>query len=81
MTLDRALTWFIGAWLIFVLIFTVMSFAGMIVAAPTFWSGVAQVSAEPFNIKFCITLILFLSPALAAIWWRDKRRERDRTSN
>jgi type III secretory pathway component EscS len=80
MTLDKVLTWFIGAWVGLVFILTMASFAGTMIAAPTFWAGVTAIQDElsPFNIKYYLTMAVLLSPALGALWWRDKRRVQHR---
>jgi hypothetical protein len=72
--LDRFLSMFINAWLTLVALFTVASFAGTISDAPSFWDGLSAVWGEIMGIKLYATLILFLSPAIAALWWKEQRR-------
>jgi len=83
MTADRALTWFIRIWIGLLLILLAMSFAKMMVAAPTFRDGLARIrdELEPFNFRFYLTGFLALSPALLALSWRDRRRRRARNSS
>lgn len=82
MTLDKILTWFIGTWMFLVFVLAMMSVAGLMLAAPSIWAGLLEIRDElnPFNVKYYFTLILLLSPALLAMVWRDKRRQRSKQS-
>jgi hypothetical protein len=83
MTLDRALTWFIGIWIGLVFILTMTSFAATMLAAPTVWDGLAKIRDElhPSNYRLYVTVFLLLSPAILAMGWRDRRRRRAKNSN
>jgi hypothetical protein len=83
MTLDKALTWFIGIWIGLVFVFTMTSFAGTMIAAPTFWDGLAMIrdELEPFNYRFYLIVFLALSPALVALGWRNGRRMRAKNNS
>ena len=79
---DRALTWFIYAWCGFA---AVCAFAKIIEAAllASTWYGSIGAAVttlwdmfDPFNIKHFVAELIFLSPALGAFWWREKRKER-----
>lgn len=78
MTLDKALSWFVVGWLWVVVILTLMSFTGTVISAPSIWTGLLRVRDElnPFNFRYYFTMILLLSPALLAMWWRDKRQQK-----
>jgi hypothetical protein len=58
------------------IVITMFTFARLWTEAPTFWSGLLAIVDEATNYKLYLTIALFSSPALAAMWWREKRRTR-----
>jgi hypothetical protein len=83
MTLDKVLTWFIGIWIGLLFVLAMICFAETIIAAPTFWDGIARIRDElqPSNYRFYLTAFLLLSPAIIVLGWRDGRRRRKKKSN
>jgi len=77
-TIDRILGWFISFWCFVVFVLLLADFTGIMRRAPTIWSGVSGILDEisPTNYKLFITLLIFLSPALLALWWRERRRRK-----
>lgn len=74
--MDNALLWFIRIWVGLVIVVNLAAVAGIIVTATSFgeaWSQVTMVFS-PFNLVNVAMELLFLSPALAAAWWLDRRR-------
>ena len=74
--MDKALTWFINSWLALVVVANVAAVVGFFVGAATFWDGLTRIKEvySPFNFANFITEVLSLSPALGAMYWRDRRR-------
>jgi hypothetical protein len=72
--IDKILTWFINVWLFLILIITIFTFARLWTDAPTLWDGLFAIVGEAINYQLYLTVALFSSPALTAIWWREKRR-------
>jgi hypothetical protein len=74
--MDKALTRFINGWLILVLLANVVAVVGFFVGAATFWDGWTRVREvySPFNFTNFIMEVVSLSPALGAMYWRDRRR-------
>ena len=77
MTLDRALTWFIWAWISLIVLMNVVAIVGFMGTAPSFWAGVAKIqdTYSPFNVINWLVELVSLSPALGAMLWRDRRRK------
>lgn len=75
-SMDKALTWFINSWLILVLLANLVAIVGFFVGAETFWDGWTRVREvySPFNVANFIMEVVSLSPALGAMYWRDRRR-------
>lgn len=75
--MDKALTWFIRIWVGLIVLLNVAAIIGFFATAPSFWAGIARVQEtySPFNVVNWIVEVISLSPALAAMWWRDKRRK------
>jgi hypothetical protein len=71
--MDRILTWFINAWTIVTLIAILMGFGGMMLKE----GGIAMIGASLIDYRFYFTVALIFSPALAAMWWKEKRRSRN----
>jgi hypothetical protein len=78
MTLDKAMTWFIGFWVGLVVLINVVAMIGFMMAAPTMWAGIAQIQEiySPFNIKNWIAEVVAVSPAFAVFAWQNRRRSR-----
>lgn len=74
--MDKALTWFIRAWIVFALLVNAAAVIGMFLSAETFWAGWKQFTQtySPFNVANVFMELILLSPALGAIYWRDRRR-------
>jgi hypothetical protein len=74
--MDKALTWFIRSWLVLVLLANVAAVVGFFLGAATVWDGWMQVKEtySPFNISNFVMEMVSLSPALGALYWRDRRR-------
>lgn len=81
-TMDNALTWFIRVWIALFIAINLLGMAATF-AVHGFWGGISEVQRilNPFNIANIIFQIMLLSPALAAYWWREKRRVRRLTRN
>jgi hypothetical protein len=80
--MDKALTWFINGWVTIAVLANIAAIVGFIVSAHSLSSGLTQVldTYSPFNIiNFLAELALF-SPAMGAMYWRDKRRASKRLS-
>lgn len=77
-TLDKALTWFASGWVILIVAVNLAAIAGLMLTAASFGAGVAKVRDiySPFNIVNWLAELIALSPALAAYWWRERRRAR-----
>lgn len=78
MTVERALTWFIWIWAGLVFALNLAAVAGMILSANSFWEAWSRIedTYSPFNFWNLAAEIAVLSPALAAVLWRDSRRKR-----
>jgi hypothetical protein len=74
---DRFLTWFINAWVVVVAVLVPLGFCGIVLKAPSFWSGLSAVWDHLLDVRFYLTVVLLMSPALAALWWK-KRRQRSK---
>jgi hypothetical protein len=74
--MDKALTWFINCWVALVVLANVAAVVGFFVVAATFWDGWKRVTEtySPFNVANFIMEVVSLSPALGAMYWRDRRR-------
>ena len=74
--MDKALTWFINSWFLLVLLANVAAVVGFFMGAATFWDGLTRVreTYSPFNISNFVMEMVVLSPALGALYWRDRRR-------
>jgi hypothetical protein len=51
--------------------------------APSVWSGIWAAQEkwfDSFNVVHFVAEIIFISPALIAIYWRDRRREKVRAT-
>lgn len=75
--MDRALTIFGWAWTGLAFVVNIVAIVGLFLGAGDFWGGLARVQEvySPFNfINYFLELALF-APAIAAFWWRDRRRE------
>lgn len=74
--MDKALTWFINCWVALFILANVVAVVGLFVGAKSFWDGWTQVTEtyNPFNVGNYIVELAVLSPALGAMYWRNKRR-------
>jgi hypothetical protein len=74
--MDKALTWFIRVWLVLVLLANVAAVVGFFLGTATVWDGWMKVKEtySPFNIANFVMEMAVLSPALGAMYWRDRRR-------
>ena len=72
---DMALTWFINIWVGSVVGINVAAIIGFMSVAPTVWAGIGTIQEvySPFNVWNWLLELLALSPALVAIWWRERR--------
>jgi hypothetical protein len=75
---DKILAWFVNLWLFLIFVITMLAFARLWTEAPTFSTGLLAIVDEASNYKLYLTIALFSSPALVAMWWREKRRTRTR---
>lgn len=73
---DKVLTWFIWGWCVLVVLANLAAVIGFFVAAPSLKAGWIQVEEiySPSNVTNLLAEIAVLSPAIAAAYWRDKRR-------
>ena len=76
--LDNALTWFAKVWVRLIIALNFILIIGLVITAPTTWSGVVNLLAiySPLNVWSWIAEVVALSPAFAAIAWRDRRLKR-----
>src|SRR6267378_1836044 len=74
--MDKALTWFINSWFALVLAVNGVAVVGFFVGAATFWDGLTRVREvySQFNVANFIMEVVSLSPALGAMYWRNRRR-------
>ncbi len=74
--MDKVLTWFINCWVALVVLANVAAIVGFFVGAATFWDGWKRImeTYSPFNVAIFIMEVVSLSPALGAMYWRDRRR-------
>ena len=74
--MDKALTWFINGWIALAVLVNVVAVVGLFVGAATFWAGWTRVTEtySPFNVANMFMELLLLSPALGAMYWRNRRR-------
>ena len=81
MTLDRAVTWFIGLWIGLVILLNIVAVLGFVMSAPTVWAGIAKIqdTYSPLNLWNWIAEVVSLLPALGALAWRNRRRSRGAT--
>jgi len=79
--MDKALTWFIRIWIALAFGVNVVAIAGMFMASG-FWEGLSRVqdTYSPFNIINYVMEVVLISPALAAFWWQERRRNKRLTS-
>jgi membrane protein implicated in regulation of membrane protease activity len=77
-TLDRAMTWFIGVWVGLVVLINVVAMIGFMMGAPTVWAGIAQIQDiySPFNVRNWMAEVIAVSPAVAVLAWQGRRRSR-----
>lgn len=74
--MDRALTWFATGWGALAILVNVIAIIGLFIGAESFWAGLNRFwdTYSPFNLwNWGAELVLF-SPAIGAMWWRDRRR-------
>jgi hypothetical protein len=71
--LDKVIAGFITLWLSLIALVTVFDFIGIFRRAPTVWSGFLDTWDEVFNYKLYLTIMIVSSPALLAIWWKQRR--------
>ena len=73
--LDNSLTWFAKVWVRLIIALNFILIIGLVITAPTMWSGVVNLLAiySPLNVWSWIAEVVALSPAFAAIAWRDRR--------
>ena len=52
----------------------------LVATAPSWWSGILAVQEKwsPFNVVHFTAELIFLSPAIGAFIWQERRRERNR---
>lgn len=77
--MDTALTWFIRIWTgLFAIAFALS--VGFVFVTEGSWVGLAKLQKwlSPFNLASLIVNAVLLSPALAAYWWRERRREKQK---
>jgi hypothetical protein len=74
--MNALLTGFIYAWSALALCFIMLLNFFTLTGEPTLWAGVEKLQAiwSPFNIVNYAAVVITLSPALGAYWWREKRR-------
>jgi hypothetical protein len=75
MILDNSLTWFAKVWVRLIIALNFILIIGLVITAPTILSGVVNLLAiySPLNVWSWIAEVVALSPAFAAIAWRDRR--------
>jgi hypothetical protein len=79
---DRALLWFAYAWISFAIICLIAKVIEAALHASTWYGsiGIAVTTMwemyDPLNIIHLVAEIIFISPALGALWLRGKLRER-----
>lgn len=75
--MNTFLKWFIGLWVTVAIGINVVAIVGMFMH-DGFWGGLGRVqhTYSPFNIFNWIMEVVLLSPALAAAWWLERRKQR-----
>jgi hypothetical protein len=76
--MDTVLTWFARGWAALVLFANLVAVIGFIVGAPTLREGLTRIADtySPFNLINLAVEVVVLSPAIAVVYWRDRRRAR-----
>ena len=76
----KILTVFINCWVVLIVLLNFIAIIIMLITSPTLWDGFVRVrdTYQPFNIWNYIAEVIALSPALLAIYIRDRMREKRR---
>ena len=76
--MDRALTWFINGWFVFAALVNIVAMIGLFVGAGSLSGGWLRVTGifGPLSFVNLIAELVLLPPALAAVYWREKRANR-----
>jgi hypothetical protein len=76
--MDRALNWFIRIWIWIVVGVNIIAVVGLFKSAHGFVNGWLSVSEvySPFNVKNWLLEMAFISPALGAYAWLERRKKR-----
>jgi hypothetical protein len=77
--IDKALTLFFYLWCGFAAALAVLDILRIIGTAPNLWAGIVGAQEQwfgPTNVFHWFAEIIFLSPAIGALMWRERRRER-----
>ena len=80
--MNRLLTVFIWIWVTGVLLLNFISMAGFFLTM-SFWEAVAKIqdTYSPFNVWTHGLNVVLLLPAIAAYFWRDRRRNKAEATN
>jgi hypothetical protein len=79
---DRSLLWFAYAWIGFAIICLISKVVVAALHASTWYDSIGnavttiQDMYDPFNVVFYVSEAIFISPALGALWLREKLRQR-----
>lgn len=76
--MDKALTWFIWLWMGLVIALNAFAIFGIFLSTNDAWQTWTwmQDTYSPFNFYNLIAEAIVMSPALGAVFWRDRRRKR-----
>lgn len=76
--MDKFLTWFAYAWFTIAVLLNILAIFSAFMMADSVWGAWETIQEwySPINVVNYIAEIGVLSPGLAAIWWRNKRREK-----
>jgi hypothetical protein len=74
--MDKTLTWFIRCWVVLAVVVNVVAMFGLFLGAANFRAGLARVREiySPFNVFNFLAEMVLLSPAIAALYLRNRRR-------
>lgn len=79
MILNRVLLWFVILWCCGVAILTFGELWHRLSTASSFWEGWTRFAdfSGPFNVRYYLSRIILLIPALVAYLWREHRMGRE----
>jgi hypothetical protein len=75
---DRLLAGFAAVWGLLILAICLLDIVYDFTHAPSLWQGWIAMGNDwnPFNLRRTFTVVLAASPALLALWWLERRRQK-----